>query len=57
MIGYLFIYFVGSMGGKDVKMNITLLSPEAFARAHDGGLVKATDHCLVNLETTFGMYT
>ena len=45
------------MGGKDVKMNITLLSPEAFARAHDGGLVKATDHCLVNLETTFGMYT
>ena len=53
MIGF---FIVGSMGGKDVK-NITLLSPEAFARAHDGGLVKATDHCLVNLETTFGMYT
>ena len=42
------------MGGQDVKNGIRLLSPEAFARAHEG-VVTAIDYCLLGQENSFGM--
>ena len=39
-----------------MKKDIRLLSPEAFARAHEG-VVSAIDYCLVGQENTFGKCT